>query len=125
MLGTSSISESSYTDCALSVTGPYESTAIVTGPMPRKPNATRPNANTAGAIIRAPRPRVLTPYAIAIRPTTTRPTQNALKLPPTNPARTFSDGPPAREDVTTSRTCLEPTDVKTSTDSGIMAPAGL
>ena len=25
-----------------------ESTAMVTGPMPRKPNATRPNANTAG-----------------------------------------------------------------------------
>jgi hypothetical protein len=26
-----------------------ESTAIVTGPMPRKPNATRPNAKIAGA----------------------------------------------------------------------------
>jgi len=38
-------------DCALSVTGPYESTAIVTGPMPRKPNATSPKAKTAGAII--------------------------------------------------------------------------
>ena len=36
---------------------PYESTAIVTGPMPRKPNATRPNANTAGASISAPRPQ--------------------------------------------------------------------
>ena len=58
--GTFSISESSYTLCALSVTGPYESTAIVTGPMPRKPNATRPNAKTAGAAIRPPSPRVLT-----------------------------------------------------------------
>ena len=34
---------------------------MVTGPMPRKPNATRPNANTAGAIISAPSPSVLTP----------------------------------------------------------------
>src|SRR2546426_1096847 len=34
------MTESSKTDCALSVTGPYESTAIVTGPMPRKPKAT-------------------------------------------------------------------------------------
>src|ERR1043166_4201194 len=49
MLGIDSIIDSSYTDCALSVTGPYESTAIVTGPMPRKPNATRPNANTVPA----------------------------------------------------------------------------
>ena len=53
MFGTCSIMESSYTDCALSVTGPYESTAIVTGPMPRKPKATRPKAKTAGASIRA------------------------------------------------------------------------
>ena len=52
-LGTFSMSDSSYTLCALSVTGPYESTAMVTGPMPRKPNATRPKANTAGAIISA------------------------------------------------------------------------
>jgi hypothetical protein len=61
MPGSSSICDSSYTDCALSVTGPYESTAIVTGPMPRKPNATRPNAKIAGACMNAPRPRVDTP----------------------------------------------------------------
>ncbi len=30
---------------------------MVTGPMPRKPNATRPNAKTAGAIIKWARPR--------------------------------------------------------------------
>ena len=53
MLGTLSMSDSSNTDCALSVTGPYESTAMVTGPMPRKPNATRPKAKTAGASIRS------------------------------------------------------------------------
>ena len=60
MPGRVSMTESSKTDWALSVTGPYESTAIVTGPMPRKPNATRPNAKTAGAAIRPPSPRVLT-----------------------------------------------------------------
>ena len=66
MPGISSICDSSYTDCALSVTGPYESTAIVTGPMPRKPNATRPNAKMAGAFMNSPRPMVETPKAIAI-----------------------------------------------------------
>ena len=33
---------------------------MVTGPMPRNPNATRPKANTAGASISAPSPVVLT-----------------------------------------------------------------
>src|SRR4051794_11837189 len=117
--------ESSYTDCALSVTGPYESTAIVTGPMPKKPNATRPNANTAGASIRAPRPRVLTAYATAIRTMMAIPSQNALKLPATNPERMLSDAPPSRELVTTSRTCRESTEVKTLTSSGMMAPASV
>ena len=50
MPGMLSVWASSNTDWALSVTGPYESTAIVTGPIPRKPNATRPNANTAAAL---------------------------------------------------------------------------
>ena len=69
------MTDSSNTDCALSVTGPYESTAIVTGPMPRKPNATRPKANTAAAFISSPMPIVLTPYAIAISDTMLRPSQ--------------------------------------------------
>ncbi len=34
---------------------------MVTGPMPRKPNATRPKANTAGASIRLSGMVVLTP----------------------------------------------------------------
>ncbi len=46
------MTDSSKTLCALSVTGPYESTAMVTGPMPRKPKAMRPKANTAGASMR-------------------------------------------------------------------------
>ncbi len=62
MPGMLSITDSSKTDCALSVTGPYESTAIVTGPMPRKPNATRPKAKTGAAVISDARlgPQMLT-----------------------------------------------------------------
>src|SRR6266545_658889 len=112
-------------DCALSVTGPYESTAIVTGPMPRNPNATRPKANTAGAIITPINPVVLTPYAIAISTIIVIPNQNALKFPATNPDRMFSDAPPSRDEVTISRTCREPTEVKTFTNSGMIAPASV
>src|ERR1041384_3926630 len=129
MPGSVSMTDSSYTDCALSVTGPYESTAMVTGPMPRKPNATRPNANTADAAEhangdiakllspsapaaarfceyrRSVRPWVDdTAYAIAIRPMITRPIQYAEKLPAVRPDRMLSDGPPSLDAVTTSRT---------------------
>src|SRR5438132_11054762 len=115
--------ESSKIDCALSVTGPYESTAIVTGPSPRNPNATRPNAKTAGATIRPASPAVLTPYAIARSDIIVSPKQNALKFPATKPDRMFSEAPPSRDEVTISRTCREVTDVKTFTNSGMMAPA--
>src|SRR3954470_1819079 len=123
MLGMFSMSESSNTDCALSVTGPSESTAIVTGPIPRNPKATRPNANTAGAIIRVPKPVVLTRKPMAIRAMIDIPSQYALKLPATNPDRMLSDAPPSRDEVTTSLTCADFTDVKTFTSSGIIAPA--
>src|SRR6476646_8074594 len=125
MPGICSIIESSKTDCALSVTGPYESTAIVSGPMPRKPNATRPNANTAGATMSARRPVVLTRYATDMRAMSVMPSQNALKLPATRPERMLSDGPPSRDDVTTSRTCRDSTDVNTFTNSGMIAPASV
>src|SRR5215218_2150873 len=120
-----SIVDSSNTDWALSVTGPYESTAIVTGPMPRKPNATRPKAKTAGAIISWPTPRVLTPYAIDISATMLNPSQYAEKLPATKPERMLSEAPPSREEVTTSRTWLDSVDVKTLTSSGMIAPASV
>ena len=123
--GIDSIVDSSNTDCALSVTGPYESTAIVTGPMPRKPNATRPNANTAGATINVPRPVVLIRYATVIRTMIVMPSQYALKLPATRPDRMLSDGPPSRDDVTTSLTCRDSTDVNTFTNSGMIAPASV
>src|SRR5262245_8397664 len=119
------MSDSSYTDWALSVTGPYESTAIVTGPMPRKPNATRPNAKTSGAIISAPRPFKLNQYEAPISATMTMPIQYAEKFPAIRPESTFSDGPPSRDAVTTSRTWRDSVEVKTLTTSGITAPASV
>src|SRR3954469_4134040 len=132
MPGSCSICDSSNTDCALSVTGPYESTAIVTGPIPRKPNATRPNAKTACTLRSSisewtpPGNCVLMPYAAPIRDAiTTPPIQNALKLPAVNPDRMFRDAPPSRLLVTTSRTCGEWTLVKIVVTSGMIAPASV
>src|SRR5207302_832196 len=51
------------------------------------------------------------------------PNQNALKFPATKPDRMFREAPPSRDEVTTSRTCRELTDVKTFTNSGMIAPA--
>ena len=73
--GMASMVESSNTDWALSVTGPYESTAMVTGPMPRKPKATRPKANTAGATISSSRPISLMYAPMPIRNTMVSPSQ--------------------------------------------------
>src|SRR5690349_15444510 len=53
------------------------------------------------------------------------PSQYALKLPATRPDRMFSDAPPCRDDVTTSRTWAEFIDVNTFTSSGITAPASV
>src|SRR5215204_335899 len=106
---------------------------MVTGPMPRKPNATRPKAKMAGASMRGRpsepcvlvSPSVLKPNAIAIRAMIVRPSQYALKLPATNPDRIFSDAPPSFEDVTTSLTCADLVDVKILTSSGMIAPASV
>ena len=123
--GTDSIVESSNTDCALSVTGPYESTAMVTGPMPRKPKATRPKANTDGATISDSSPCALMNEPMPIRNTIVRPSQYAEKLPATRPDRMLSEAPPSSELLTTSRTWLESTDVNTFTSSGMIAPASV
>src|SRR5262245_20443151 len=53
------------------------------------------------------------------------PSQYAEKFPATNPDRMFSEAPPSFEDVTTSRTCAEFVEVKTFTNSGMMAPASV
>src|SRR6266705_6474672 len=60
-----------------------------------------------------------------IRTSIASPNQYALKLPAINPDRMLSDAPPSRDDVTISRTCRDPVDVKTFTNSGIMAPASV
>src|ERR1041385_3709809 len=51
------------------------------------------------------------------------PSQYALKFPATKPERMLSDAPPSREEVTTSRTWREFTEVNTFTNSGMIAPA--
>src|SRR5687768_8668299 len=94
--------------------------------MPRKPNATRPNAKIAGAFISASSaPIVATHDAAAIRPMIARPSQYAEKLPATRPDRMFSEAPPSRDDDTTSRTWRECVDVNTFTSSGMIAPASV
>src|SRR5580692_4800687 len=98
---------------------------MVTGPMPKNPKATSPNANTAGAFIKPSMPYVLTEYAAVISARIAMPSQYALKLPATNPDRIFSDAPPSFDDDTTSFTCPESTDVKIFTSSGITAPANV
>src|SRR5881296_1016869 len=53
------------------------------------------------------------------------PNQYALKLPAMKPDRILSEAPPSREAVTTSRTCRDSVDVKTFTNSGMIAPASV
>src|SRR5437867_11101671 len=60
-----------------------------------------------------------------MRDTIATPIQYALKLPAMRPARTFSDAPPSRDAVTTSRTCRDSVEVKTFTTSGMIAPASV
>src|SRR5436190_9592236 len=55
----------------------------------------------------------------------TMPSQKALKLPATSPDRMFSDAPPSRDEITTSRVCFEFTEVKILTNSGMIAPANV
>src|SRR2546425_2451894 len=53
------------------------------------------------------------------------PSQYALKLPATRPDNILSEAPPSREEVTTSFTCRDLMDVKTFTNSGMIAPASV
>jgi hypothetical protein len=64
-------------------------------------------------------------YAIAISPTISKPVQKALKLPETIPERMFSEGPPSREAVTISFTCLDLEEVKILVNSGINTAASV
>ena len=76
---------------------------------PAKPKATKPNANTGDAstlpiVMSSPRPCMLTYQALPIKTMRMTPIQYALKLPAVRPERMFSEGPPSRDEVTTSRT---------------------
>src|SRR5215510_13102569 len=62
---------------------------------------------------------------MAISDTMLRPSQYPLKLPATNPESMFSDAPPSRDEMTTSLTWLESTEVNTFTSSGMIAPASV
>src|SRR5689334_12296844 len=102
---------------------------MVTGPMPRKPNATSPkakmgaaNENLAGMI--ASSAGVWEKwYETNISVMITTPIQKADMLPATKPDRMFSEAPPCLEQLVTSRTCMELVLVKILVNSGINAPA--
>src|SRR5437899_2240724 len=111
--------------CALSVTGPYESTAMVTGPMPSKPNATRPNANTAGYAMYWDRPCCENWNARNSSTASVSAFQNTEKLPATKPERMLSDAPPSLDAATTSATWRECELVNTFVNSGITAAASV
>src|SRR5438045_5855930 len=55
----------------------------------------------------------------------TKPIQNADMLPATKPERMFSEAPPCREQLVTSRTCREWVLTKILVNSGISAPASV
>src|ERR1043166_8140902 len=102
---------------------------MVTGPIPRKPKATRPKAkmgaaklNCAGMMdIKAA--LVENCHATNMRTMMTRPIQKAEKLPATKPERMFSEAPPCLEQLVTSRTCREFVLTKILVNWGISAPA--
>src|SRR5437867_9706157 len=58
-----------------------------------------------------------------MRTTMAMPSQNALKFPAMRPDKMLSEAPPSREEMTTSLTWLDSVDVKTLTNSGMIAPA--
>src|SRR4051794_31890854 len=60
-----------------------------------------------------------------INTTMVSPSQKLLKFPAMKPDRIFSEAPPSRDDVTTSRTCADSVEVNTLTNSGMMAPASV
>src|SRR5262245_11909008 len=99
---------------------------MLTGPIHRNPNATRPNAKIEPVSpMMLCRSNWLTKYATAIRPAISMPFQNALKLPATMPERIVSDAPPSRDAVTTSATCFECELVNTLVNSGISTAANV
>src|ERR1700691_6056811 len=102
---------------------------MVTGPMPRKPKATRPkakigwaNANFAGRKD-ANAGFWEKKYEAAMSTMMQSPIQKAEKLPATKPDRMLSEAPPCLEQLVTSLTWRELVLTKTFVNSGITAPA--
>src|SRR6266704_3054228 len=102
---------------------------MVTGPMPRKPKATRPNAKIGAAkanfagMIAIKAACVENCQAKNINTRMHKPIQNADMLPATKPERMFSEAPPCFEQLVTSRTWRELVLTNTFVNSGINAPA--
>ena len=98
---------------------------MVTGPMPRNPNATNPKAKTAGATMSVPSPGRA--HAISgchqRRIAMSKPIRAHVARHKTgkNVQRRAS----LREEATTSRTWRDSMDVNTLTSSGITAPASV
>src|SRR6478736_5688204 len=97
--------------------------------MPRKPNATRPNAKigaanaNCGGMIAISAGLVENCHAPNMRSMMINPIQNAEKLPATKPDKMLREAPPCLEQLVTSRTCREVVLTKILVNSGINAPA--
>ena len=102
---------------------------MVTGPMPRKPKATRPNAKIGAANLNCSGMMDINAllvencHAANMSSMMTKPIQNAEKLPATKPDRMFREAPPCLEQLVTSLTCRELVLTKILVNSGINAPA--
>src|ERR1043165_1569588 len=102
---------------------------MVTGPIPKKPNATRPKAKIGAAkancagMMNISAGLVENCHAANMSTMMHSPIQKAEKLPATKPDRMFNDAPPCLEQLVTSRTCLQLVLTKTFVNSGINAPA--
>src|SRR6266446_6162031 len=102
---------------------------MVTGPIPRKPNATKPKAKMGAAnrnfcgMMDIKAAWVETCQAVNMSTMITKPIQNADILPATKPDRMLRDAPPCLEQLVTSRTWRELVLTNTFVNSGISAPA--
>jgi hypothetical protein len=102
---------------------------MVTGPMPRKPNATSPNAKIGAAkrnfsgMIESSAGFCEKWYETHISTMMQRPIQKAEKLPATKPDRMLSEAPPCLEQFVTSFTWPEFVLTNTLVNSGMSAPA--
>ncbi len=116
-------------DWALSETGPKLSTAMVTGPMPRKPKATRPKAKTGAAKTKFRRHQSHDGRIFRYQIGDKHQKHDGQAFPESGevtgnqPERMFSEAPPCWEALTTSSQWRDLVLVNTLVNSGIKAPA--